>query len=316
MSNEDDIIALYREYIERNSTYTTKTIVNEIDYQDYNPFREYMEKDHMKDQLINNKTNINKNEYMLTDEEISNAICGENDLSEKLTKESIYHISSEQNISRLIRRSDHQILYSILYGFEYNNQIYSVQEGREKLGDVIKFPIFVYKEADRYKFIKLKDAAVDNRYNDLSMYAKIHKIRIKSVELSAAVFGLKKTKEKVLNNIYSDFNIEYGNSAKLKSETYYITIKCDNRNIKFCISDIEFIKPDIKGYNFPKDKSIKKGSIVKMKKKKNNDSDRIKYTVVNINRDAYRKGNSIVTIYNSLNNQELKIYSKHLKVIC
>ena len=71
----------------------------------------------------------------------------------------------------------------------------------------------------------------------------------------------------MINKIVKKISIEKGNSLKLRQDTYYAIIYDDisHKNLKFCLEDLEVILPNIKCYNFPKDKSIRLGTTVALK---------------------------------------------------
>lgn len=84
--------------------------------------------------------------------------------------------------------------------------------------------------------------------------------------LSGRVFGFANGKAKMVGSVNS-IKIEHGSSVKLGQDSYYAIIfdELTNKNVKFCLSDLQVVLPKVKGYNFPKDTTIKKGSNVTIK---------------------------------------------------
>lgn len=95
-------------------------------------------------------------------------------------------------------------------------------------------------------------------------------VKIKSTALSGKVFGLSKSKKEIEGQVITKYSINYGESRQLGASTYYAEIPVGTRSLKFCLNDLEFILPTLKGYTAPKDKTIKLGSRVKLIKNKNN----------------------------------------------
>lgn len=92
-------------------------------------------------------------------------------------------------------------------------------------------------------------------------------VRIKSYEISGKIFGKLKEKEKLFREdkkyLLKDVQINYGTSKKLQDNVYQAVIE----DLKFIVGDLEVITPTIpKGFNIPKDKSIKEFDFVYFKK--------------------------------------------------
>lgn len=126
-----------------------------------------------------------------------------------------------------------------------------------------------------------------------------------------------------------NWNIELVNISrnKTKHSTYIILVEHPdtNEDVKFTISDCKFTNQSITGYNPPIDKTIKAGSIVRIKESKldkynirtNSDglvmSIRVNPSSKKISKECSNRRMDIVTI--ALLNKDLSVYAQDLKFI-
>lgn len=135
----------------------------------------------------------------------------------------------------------------------------------------------------------------------LAILKETFKYKIIDSKLSGRVFGLGKNKAELVGTIVENVKLEFGESVRLKGSTWYAIVynsKTD-QNIKFCLTDLELILPNIKGYNFCKDRTIYKGNFVVLKR------DEVK-TVYRVT-DIYRNSNSQRLMKNS-NTRKLDVF--------
>lgn len=201
-----------------------------------------------------------------------------------------------------------------------NDQLNNVDDNYIILNNRSKSLLYRYNSEDsstkllKYKSNRDLGYKLDTMYKHLSKFVPI---KITDSEISSKVFGLKTAKESLVGTIFKDYTIEYGKSEKLNKRTLYITVPYKEINIKFCICDVEFIFPNFKGYNPPKDKTIKVGSIVKII----GDSNNIKYSVIDVIPDRFSRRISrstnrrrdLITISNGLKSST--IYCEKLKLV-
>lgn len=98
-------------------------------------------------------------------------------------------------------------------------------------------------------------------YNENSLLS-FCKAKIKSVEKSGEL-GYRTAKNKLLGQQMRIEELIKGYKRKNGDVINCITVNSNGRNLKFLLEDIEIIYPDVKGISFPKDREIKKGTMVK-----------------------------------------------------
>lgn len=162
---------------------------------------------------------------------------------------------------------------------------------------------------------------------------KTFKIKILSGELSGKVWGLSPIKNQLSGAVFSTYSIEYGSSKKI-GETFFIEVNTNNIinsiegiepniKLKFTLSDIQFILPNLKGYNPPLDKTIVVGSNVKVRDKRINVGDDAVLTVQfikpNFSSQKISKNSNNrqldVVLCSTSKGEKFRIYAKNLKLI-
>lgn len=264
---------------------------------------------------LEKETKNSINEYMLSEKEIEEAIYTSKDIFIKKLNY-LPNIKGTDKVSFfIIKNNKKSIINGLLQGIIYRGKVIDIRDIKDT--DVFTEPyqlIYAYKRDNKNKFVRSSDIIPKgNTYGDpIESIPSIYSIKIIDAELSSAVFGLKPTKESLVGAEYSNYTIERGTHSKLNQETYYVTVPYKNRNIKFCLKDIEFIRPNLKGYNFPKNRNITEGSTVRLKR----DDSRTKLIVMGVLTDKYRKSNNIIHVYDTMSNKEFKVYQKDLKLVC
>lgn len=84
---------------------------------------------------------------------------------------------------------------------------------------------------------------------------------------SAKLFKFTEAKKKLVGKIVNIENIELNAEVKSSTEKHdtLFVLTEEGKRLRFLLSDIEIIYPNINGYNIPKDRSIKEGEIVRIK---------------------------------------------------
>lgn len=148
------------------------------------------------------------------------------------------------------------------------------------------------------------------------------RMRIKSYEESAKIFGFKPKKKKMLGSIFTpnNFKITRGyKSSKLDKLIDIAEVQCeDGSYIKFLLNDLEFLyldKDKFSKINIPLKKEVKKGIICKIIDNRKTSLEKGQLvTVLNIqlSNDNYR--NSVITVRNNIDFKDHKVFLKQLKV--
>lgn len=140
----------------------------------------------------------------------------------------------------------------------------------------MKFGIIRDDKLKKYIRVNTNDYAMMSSYAEsIRIYCEFALVRIKDYKSSAEVFKIKKLKKDMCESeeLFSLNNILEGYTCGLDQMVRDIVEvrSPDGRNIKFVLSDIELVLPNIadmmKGYNPPKDRRIMRGSTVKIRKK-------------------------------------------------
>ncbi len=123
-----------------------------------------------------------------------------------------------------------------------------------------------------FKVINFKDYNGQFKpLNSIETISALCFVKIKSCELSTKVFGYGNVKKTMMDSGENQVITSILPSFKCKKddiERDIVEVSVNGRNIKFCIEDLEFILPDtdllLKGYTPPKDRTINKGSEVRL----------------------------------------------------
>jgi len=183
---------------------------------------------------------------------------------------------------------------------------------------------YILVELSTNKVLCKPKAVVEERVRSISDKDKLHFIKnlkyvIKDSDISGKVFGFHKVKKEYIGKTFSPIEFDRGISKKLGQETYYIIVhdKENKRNLKFCIADVQLVLPNLKGYNFPKDKTINRNSVVIIKGEPGT-----RYKVValypnpnskKIERNSSTRQLDIIQIADGMRTR--KVYAKNLKLI-
>jgi len=269
-----------------------------------------------KEKLIEHDENM-ENKIVLTDIETNLAICY--DLREsyisRLSKKRSGHLYV--GIGRIVIFLDFKDkkeirTTGILLGYIGDGKLITSDEELTGKKFMMLYSLVHVLESEDEKSInslkKVHYGAVSVLTNETKFQKTLNKIKIKikDSELSGRIWGFVDLKKSLVNTVIKDYKIEKGVS-KILGETYYIVVNHTNEetgkeyNIKYCINDVDFISPTLKGYSLPKDKTITRNSIVKLKKPNEKYSDQ-KLMVINVtpNRSSGR-------LQRSSNNRKLDI---------
>lgn len=185
--------------------------------------------------------------------------------------------------------------------------------------------LFIYKENGKLKFTNTlqlpREAPIEN-----SEVFELLDVEVKNSALSGKVFGKAEIKEQLVNKIFKGgtYSIKYGNSKKLESETYYIELPIVeeimgekvSKFIKFVLSDVEFLIPNLKGYCFPKDRTIRIGNKVILNYDKFSGPWEVLEVIKDntskkLHRNSENRKNDVVLI--TKNGRKKKVFVKYLK---
>lgn len=218
----------------------------------------------------------------------------------------------------------------ILMGVILNGKIYTdnkearVLTGSKKLEKEAEYVVY---DVDSKKIERYTRTLVDYnmRYIDSADFARermffnAFQYKVKDSVLSGKMFGYGNIKKDLVGKTLSA-HFDFGSSQKLGADTFFAVLYHaeKDRSIKFAIADLELVLPSLKGYNFPKDKTIRQGSKVILKGNK----DQI-YTVQQIwenkssKRVSKRSMNRLLDIVmvSASNGLSQKTYAKNVKVV-
>lgn len=166
------------------------------------------------------------------------------------------------------------------------------------------------------------EAYLNTSKNNKNILNQLFKYKIIGSTLSGRTFGLGKIKATLVGTIIENIKLEFGDSVRLGTNTWYAVIQdpTSEKSIKFCLSDLEIILPNIKGYNFPKDRTIRKGSSVVLK---NNLNTVYKVTDIYVNTSSQRlmknsqtRKLDVLQLVNINNPYDTnKVYAKNVKIV-
>lgn len=158
----------------------------------------------------------------------------------------------------------------------------------------IKNTVFLKKVGDKFKLFPAN--SIDLKSLSATFNSKILdylSIEIIGYDISSKLLGLKSVKEKYVGRKFKpgNYSIVFGISRKLDKEVCIIKIYDDNlnREIGFSVADVKFSLPNLSGYSIPKDKTIKIGDIVKLKKDEFNN----KWSVISVMANTTSKKMSV-----------------------
>lgn len=278
----------------------------------------------------------------LNSTEISKAVCTDIELYyKKYIKErvsgwrAINSLVHFNNTKQLNKKAISTTNKGILIGYSYNGKVYDsateIVKTNYELSKVNAICKCYIPELNKYKTITTNVGKLATFYVTEEIL-KTFKIKIIGSELSGKVFGKTQDKTNLIGSIFKNFEITKGNSKRI-GETYYIIInvqdKLNNKEkailpdqqLKFVLSDIELILPNIKGYNQPIDKTINKGSnVIVINPKFSLYKNQLLVVSVKPDRTSKRINNSSnrrLDIVNCIttNGEALRIYAKDLKII-
>lgn len=279
------------------------------------------------------KTLENRDMIVLTNEEIKKASCNNNPeliLLKELYKDSNLSLLKFK-IGSMLRgtfdrdetNSNYLVLGHIIDGKVYNNHHNSYKDNASKSNFTKSY---VLLNLNTNKLLSKSEKDCFNYIgpaNTNIIYQILNKLSYKIIntELSGKVFGLAKVKANSLNKVVNII-LDRGNSNKLSTETYYAIIydELNNRNMKYCLADLQVELPNILGYNFPKDKTIIRNCKVILKENPNNIY-LVKEVYTNISsKKISKKGSSrqldVLRIVNTKNiHDDRKVYAKNVKLI-
>lgn len=224
----------------------------------------------------------------LTDNEISEAICKDiNVLHGRL-----YSILIGRGLGRMVKAifRNNTTSVGIVVGINFNGKNYLIEDlikdfelkGSSSILSNIKFefnsakyPLIIQiwdEKSNKLKLIYNTNPDIvafnGNDFSQNSNNYNLFNIVVKNSELSAKVFGLKKNKSSLEGNKFSlgekGVEFKYGKSGKLNSETYYALVPFEGKKIKFVIEDLQLEIKSLKGWNFPKDLTIREGDYVRI----------------------------------------------------
>jgi hypothetical protein len=218
----------------------------------------------------------------------------------------------------------------ILMGLILNGKMYTdnkearVITGSKKLEKEAEYVVY---DVDSKKIERYTRTLVDYnmRYIDSAdvarerMFFNGFQYRVKDSVLSGKMFGYGNIKKDLVGKVLPAM-FDFGSSQKLGADTFFAVIyhADKDRSIKFALADLEVVLPSLKGYNFPKDKTIRQGCKVILKGNK----DQI-YTVQQVwenkssKRVSKRSMNRLldVVMVQASNGLSQKTYAKNVKVI-
>jgi len=249
-----------------------------------------------KEKLIQHDENM-ENKIVLTDIETNSAIC--HDLREnylfKLSKKRSGHpyVGIGRMVVFLEFRDKKEIRTTgILLGYIADGNLYTSDEELNGKKFMMIYSLVHVLDSEDEKVInslkKVHYGAVSIVTNETRFQKALNKlkIKIKDGHLSGKIWGFVDLKKSLVDTVTKNYKIEKGIS-KILGETYYIVVTHVNEetgkeyNIKYCLYDIEFVLPTLKGYSLPKDKTIRKNSIVRLKKPNEKYSEQ-KLMVINV----------------------------------
>lgn len=148
----------------------------------------------------------------------------------------------------------------------------------------IKPDLLVSYNNDKYKSVKpgaILERKLVNKTNYKELIVQWGKVKIKSFEESSALFGHKTRKKamfdavlgiapksgKSISKVYKVSNVIF-NYEKEGKFYHVLEVNDGTLNLKFLLSDLELILPNVNNYVLPKDRVIKKGDTCKIVKDK------------------------------------------------
>jgi hypothetical protein len=149
-----------------------------------------------------------------------------------------------------------------------------VRDANNTFLDVSKFDLSIVKTYNPNGFKKIKkdrNIPITTFLRDMHETIKqIAFVRVKSYELSTKVFGIGKAKKAMYESkeLFKIHEILETFTCKKDKVARDVVEVCapDGRNIKFVMSDLEFMYPNVeqllKGFSPPKDREIRRGSNV------------------------------------------------------
>lgn len=190
-----------------------------------------------------------------------------------------------------------------------------------------KEPEYVLYDVDSKKLERYSRTAVEYNMRRITTDGTAHECnffrgfqyKVKDSVLSGKMFGYGNIKKDLVGKTLPA-TFDYGSSQKLGAETFFAVLYHaeKDRSIKFALADLEIVLPSLKGYNFPKDKTIRQGSKVFLKGNKD-----IVFSVQQIwenkssKRVSKRSMNRLLDIVMiaAPNGLSQKVYAKNIKVI-
>ncbi len=224
----------------------------------------------------------------------------------------------------------------IVIGYSFNNKIYNTASeiaNTQYIPDRVTAIIKAYDEkSNRFKTYRVSMLKLSNWYATAEFLKKL-KIKIIGGELSGKVFGKSQEKIELTDSYFRTFELTQGKSKKI-GETYYITVNIKDQlnnkkleflpdqELKFVLSDVEFVLPNVKGYVEPIDKTIKKGShVIVTNPKFSLHKHRLYVNAVKsdntskrINKNSTNRRLDIISCVTNMG-EPLRLYAKDLKAI-
>lgn len=155
------------------------------------------------------------------------------------------------------------IRYKGKYGFYYNNYIITLEQERNKYGDII----FNKDNKPKIKrnFYKFNNGNEIIKYFSLDALKNLCKFQVINYLKSSKLFLFGNEKKVMVDKLVEITNLELQISVKKSKDlenTVYID--CNGRNLRFSLDDIKIIYPNVNGWSIPKEKEIKDGSLAKI----------------------------------------------------
>lgn len=194
--------------------------------------------------------------------------------------EKLYKFKEDENQCWYIRQALSNLENVVLEG---NNEIIKKSPNKIKVLDKIipklKYPLIKFRTIGRdglliaagfkisddkaltldNKKLKIVDILIKLGNDQLFCIQQLAKFKLTNYEKSVELFGYGNIKKQMFesNKLFDIHNIIMDYKAKKDGLLHdVIELKTEDKNLKFSLSDGEFIFPNLNGYNVPKDKTV------------------------------------------------------------
>lgn len=230
--------------------------------------------------------------FMFNKEELKKiCIRDENHLSEVISKNiknyNYYKVFSDMSTDAFLPSK------YLSVGLIIDNKFFQFKELSQV--DILKYQdpkttVFLKKSGEKFKLLSGTSVISSNLSTQAPrLNLEYLNITIKDYKISSKLLGLESVKKEYVGKVFTPdkYEILLGVSRKVNDDVCVIKVYDHSleRNITFSVADIEFEFPNLSGYSVSKDRTIKKGDVVKLKKDEFNN----KWVVLTVNPDKTSK---------------------------